>query len=844
MDFVWDDKYRVFRREDYVPIAYSDGIEVEQRLFDIVRNAKDRSSFSTELDASISDWPSEYHLSRLRHCLLRPVSIKPGDRVLELGCGCGAITRYLGEIGAEVVAVEGSLLRSGIASERCRDLPNVEIYAHNLLTFQIARQFDWVLLIGVLEYAPAFSYEPDPVLHYVKSVGRFLSPRGRLLVAIENRLGLKYFNGCGEDHIGIPFFGVQDLYRSRTAYTLGRHELVEKLVAAGLSHTYFRYPFPDYKLPSVVLSPGALSDPDFDPVDLLSRCHARDYSGSPYRSFDEGLVITSLHKNGLLAELSNSFMVEAAAEPVLERDESELAVAFSVMRCPEFTTQTRFVRCGTGIRVFKDRLGKPDAPLDSISRILCGNMVLSHSLPRAEYRRGRQVLWSLLEARARQGDLETVVEALCPWVKFLLRRADVRGSALLPDVNSARLSAYDLPGDFVDCTPFNLLRCGSELVAIDMEWQNVCEIPLGWVITRGVLWSLVVGVAADNQVQSVSDVVEALSNRHGLSVTRVEVMNWLELETEFQTQVRGKRCESLTHAVPSSGMRPFITEISTLTRGMAEKVEQICTLTHSLAEAQQFTSRLRADYEHQLADLTANVREVTSQRDRMEGELSAVKSALHDVTSEHHRLRGEVAVANRQLDAANRELAAARLELSHQLHKLDAVLRSRSWRLASGFQSLARFHPVRLCTHKRRIQKDIELLSASTLFDAEWYLATNDDVAKAGINPILHYLEHGANEGRDSRERFSTSFYLEQHPDVREADMNPLVHYLRHGVAEGRPISSASGRTSAIPAMVQSKETQSIPAETVNDKTVSPDVFGYMSAPTDLSLLPSRIAIG
>lgn len=34
------------------------------------------------------------------------------------------------------------------------------------------------------------------------------------------------------------------------------------------------------------------------------------------------------------------------------------------------------------------------------------------------------------------------------------------------------------------------------------------------------------------------------------------------------------------------------------------------------------------------------------------------------------------------------------------------------------------------------------------LFDADWYLQTYPDVAQAGLNPLRHYLDHGAAEGR------------------------------------------------------------------------------------------------
>jgi 16S rRNA A1518/A1519 N6-dimethyltransferase RsmA/KsgA/DIM1 with predicted DNA glycosylase/AP lyase activity len=73
------------------------------------------------LRKKITDWPTEYHFSRQRHCLLRPLNIQAGEDVLELGCGCGAMTRYLGEIGAIVDSIEGlplalELLESVVAN--------------------------------------------------------------------------------------------------------------------------------------------------------------------------------------------------------------------------------------------------------------------------------------------------------------------------------------------------------------------------------------------------------------------------------------------------------------------------------------------------------------------------------------------------------------------------------------------------------------------------------------------------------------------------------------------------------------------------------------------------------
>jgi len=59
-------------------------------------------------------------------------------------------------------------------------------------------------------------------------------------------------------------------------------------------------------------------------------------------------------------------------------------------------------------------------------------------------------------------------------------------------------------------------------------------------------------------------------------------------------------------------------------------------------------------------------------------------------------------------------------------------------------------------------------------------------VAAAGVNPLCHYLKHGAAELRQPHPLFDPGFYLDRNPDVRRAGVNPLVHYVRHGAAEDR----------------------------------------------------------
>ncbi|WP_273568678.1 hypothetical protein [Maribacter halichondriae] len=102
----YDEKSRVYINPEKV-IDYSDGEENEQYVLDCLRSAEDTSIFSKDLLKSIKDWPSEYHFTTYRPNIVRPFKIKKGQKVLEIGAGTGAITRYLGETGADIIAVEG-----------------------------------------------------------------------------------------------------------------------------------------------------------------------------------------------------------------------------------------------------------------------------------------------------------------------------------------------------------------------------------------------------------------------------------------------------------------------------------------------------------------------------------------------------------------------------------------------------------------------------------------------------------------------------------------------------------------------------------------------------------------
>lgn len=80
-------------------------------------------------------------------------------------------------------------------------------------------------------------------------------------------------------------------------------------------------------------------------------------------------------------------------------------------------------------------------------------------------------------------------------------------------------------------------------------------------------------------------------------------------------------------------------------------------------------------------------------------------------------------------------------------------------------------------------------LRNSNLFDEKYYLTVYEDIRIQDIDPIWHYIRHGAKELRNPSKEFNTKFYLNKYDDIKNSSINPLAHYILYGVQENRIIN-------------------------------------------------------
>jgi hypothetical protein len=439
-------------------------------LLAAVEGARDRSVASPELAAvSDADWALGRHLSPYRTTVFDALGLHDAREaaVLQHDAGYGTLTRWLGERCGRVDAVERRAGRAAVAAARCADLGGVRVRD----AAPEANGYDLVTL------AAGLGPDAGPQLAAARAA---LREDGLCVVAVPNRLGLKYLNGATDDGTGQAYDSVHGYPDGgASAFTLRALEALAR--AAGFDHLDVLLPFPDATLTSTLIDPDAFGD-DPDAANwLLGTAPNRGPAPAPRAwAFSETLAQREVVRAGLLGDLANALVLLAyRGDPArtvarLGIERGWKARHWSLDRRP--ACRKRVTLTAEGAIVNELAAGGP-AGREAVVDL----GFFEHRLATEPRRRGPLVVFAALEALVAEGGagprLHALIDRYAAWLEatFGTGRHDADGVALLA-------------GDALDAIWVNVIddRDSGRWEAVDREWAFRGELPLDYLVWRAV----------------------------------------------------------------------------------------------------------------------------------------------------------------------------------------------------------------------------------------------------------------------------------------------------------------------------------------------------------------------
>jgi O-antigen biosynthesis protein len=199
-----------------------------------------------------------------------------------------------------------------------------------------------------------------------------------------------------------------------------------------------------------------------------------------------------------------------------------------------------------------------------------------------------------------------------------------------------------------------------------------------------------------------------------------------------------------------------------------------------------------------IARKSKSAKQLVAQRAEIDQRMNATNELLKSAIAERDSLRASVQVARAEFDKLvldNSKVLEQARSVEFSLRATNEILRLRVQAVASQLYPILMRIARKIDQKQRQIRwqfsgkaktgskhtRELELIKNSGLFDEEFYVNRYPDNGSLKMEPALHYLAHGAAEGRDPHPLFDSAHYISQCPELLQSKTNPLVHYLKEG---------------------------------------------------------------
>lgn len=456
-------------------------------------------------------------IKELQKGLIAWYDFVPGSRILYTGSEEDSIAEYLLSQSGYVLDMNGRQKGKNLSVfvAPVTDGMQREFFEDN------KEKFDYIVSVEDLETVTDL-----PAI--LKELKELLKPGGRILLGMNNRLGIRYFCGDRDKYTDRNFDGIEnyrraymkkeDLFRGRM---YAKFEIEHILGEAGFANQKFYSVLSNLQNPSHLLAYGYTPNED-----LANRLYPSYYS--PETVFlEEEALYQSLLLNDMFHEMANAYLIEASL-----RDEETLSNALEITITMDRNRDDAMITaiCEDGYvykrNVYPEGESKFEQMLDYAADLRAHGVKMIDmertpqgiKMPYIKAPTGQLYLKQLMEK-----DISEFYEEMDHFVYSVRHSSDIVGGS--DDNELGVIFAYG----YVDMVPLNSFYIDGEFVFFDQEFRKE-RYSANAILARAVT-TLYFGNSSLNKILP----QDKLYERYGLLAY---LKDWRRMESKFLSEIR------------------------------------------------------------------------------------------------------------------------------------------------------------------------------------------------------------------------------------------------------------------------------------------------------------------
>lgn len=420
--------------------------------------------------------------SEMRANIIKWYAFKENGELLEIGANYGEVTQGLVKKLKEVTAIEFSKTKVSCIQKRLKDYNNLKIILTTKLNnCELEKKYDYITIIGTAEYAQKLGFENlEDMLKWTK---KYLKEDGTILLAIDNKFGVKYLAGSTRNKEEVPLANYKN-YIKKDYKLYGKTELEDIIKNVGLSNYKFYYPLPNYNITDTIYTNEYL------PKNISYNIYYRE---DEEILFNEITFMQEVIKNKQFNMFCNSYLIEISPKCIKNIN----FVKYSNMRKEKYKIITKIEKNNVTKEAYKtiskEHIDNIKANIDILKKLGFKTIEkYNNGQINSEYIKNttmEEYLQSILD----KNDINKFEEELNKWYIFLKEKLlNMKENYIEKDIfekynieiekeKKAKLNITKY--GFMDLLFENVFYSGQEYIIFDQEWREE-GIPLEYILYR------------------------------------------------------------------------------------------------------------------------------------------------------------------------------------------------------------------------------------------------------------------------------------------------------------------------------------------------------------------------